>query len=158
MYAADTSFFMEWQARVYPLDCFPSLNDRILELVSTGELVSNSIVLEEIEAVGTPDLKKWARANKHLFIVLPPGVQTEGASIEAKYPDLMDPKGLYTSADAYVIAQAKLANGVVLNQETYAHEKTGKRAMKKYIPDVCSDLGVTQVNILGLIRRENWKF
>lgn len=69
----------------------------------------------------------------------------------------MDPKGLYESADAYVIALAKLKGGVVLSQETSAQEKHRPRR-SHFIPDVCRDLGVPCVNLLGLMRREKWVF
>jgi len=55
-----------------------------------------------------------------------PEIQIEGAAIEAKYPDLMDPKATYESADAYVIALAKLNGGIVISQET-SHRKNASR-------------------------------
>ena len=85
-----------------------------------------------------------------------PDVQVEAAAIEAKYPDLLDPKLPYQSADAYVIALAKLKNGVVVSQETSVNEKH-KPKKNYYIPDVCRDLGVSCINLLGLMRREKWK-
>ncbi len=36
------------------------------------------------------------------------------AGFEARYPDLMDPKSPYQSADAYVIAQAQITGGIVV--------------------------------------------
>jgi hypothetical protein len=88
---------------------------------------------------------------------LVPEIQIEAAAIEASYPDLMDPKGLHESADAYVIALAKLNDGVVVSQETSAQEKR-KPPRDYYIPDVCRDLGVPCINLLGLMRREKWSF
>ena len=84
-------------------------------------------------------------------------MQLEAQAIEARYPDLMDPKGLYQSADAYVIALARVRNGTVISQETAAHEKRNPK-QAHYIPDVCRDLGVSCINLLGLMRRERWAF
>ena len=69
----------------------------------------------------------------------------------------MDPKALNESADAYVIALAKHRDWVVVSQETSAQEK--HRARQNYfIPDVCRDLGIPCVNLLGMMRREKWVF
>ena len=156
MYSIDTSFFMDWQARYYPLDVFASLQSNIEALIKSGDFLAVELVLEEIEAVGTPDLRAWAKNNKNIFVPLTPDVQVEAAAIEAKYPDLLDPKLPYQSADAYVIALAKLKNGVVVSQETSVNEKH-KPKKNYYIPDVCRDLGVSCINLLGLMRREKWK-
>lgn len=68
----------------------------------------------------------------------------------------MDSKGTHESADAYVIALAKLQkDGVVISQETSASEKHRPRR-DYFIPDVCRDLGVPCINFLGLMRREKW--
>lgn len=156
MYSIDTSFFMDWQARYYPLDVFASLQTNIEALIKSGDFQAVELVSEEIEAVGTPDLRAWAKNNKNIFVPLTPDVQVEAAAIEAKYPDLLDPKLPYQSADAYVIALAKLKNGNVVSQETSVNEKH-KPNKNCYIPDVCRDLGVSCINLLGLMRREKWK-
>lgn len=157
MYSVDTSFFMDWQARYYPLDVFMTLNTRIEQLIKSGDFRAVELVKEEINAIGTPDLKAWVSAHKTLFAPLAPDVQLEAAAIEAKYPDLLDIKSPHQSADAYVIAFAKLQSSVVISQETSVHEKRNP-AKKHYIPDVCRDLGVPCINILGLMRKEKWKF
>lgn len=157
MYSLDTSVFMDWQARYYPPDIFVLLGKKIEELVAEGQCSAVVLVKEELDAVGTPDLRAWARNHPALFVSLDPLVQVEAASIEARYPDLMDPKGLYQSADAYVIALAKMKGGVVVSQETSAAEKRSAKRTH-YIPDVCRDLGIPCINLLGLMRREKWVF
>lgn len=157
MYSSDTSFFMDWQARYYPLDVFASLAEKIDGMIVTKSCGAVLLVKEEIDSVGTPGLRAWAKSHSGLFVPMTPEIQLEGAAIEAKYPDLMDPKAAYQSADAYVIAFAKLNGGMVVSQETSAQEK--RRPPKNYyIPDVCRDLGVACINLLGLMRREKWIF
>lgn len=155
MYSFDTSVFMDWQARYYPLDLFRTLEEKIGELIGAGECAAVGLVHEEIIAVGTPDLRAWAGAHPALFLPMDADLQSAGASIEAAYPDLMDPKGLHESADAYVIALARLRNGIVVSQETSAAEKRNHKRTH-YIPDVCRDLGIPCINLLGLMRREKW--
>lgn len=148
---------MDWQARYYPLDVFITLSTRIEQLIKHNEFKAVALVKEEINAIGTPDLKTWTGRHKNLFVRLTTDVQLEAAAIEAKYPDLLDVKSPYQSADAYVIALAKLQNGVVISQETSVHEKRNP-AKRHYIPDVCRDLGIPCINLLGLIRKEKWTF
>lgn len=148
---------MDWQARYYPLDVFVTLKTRIEDLIKSSEFSAIELVKDEINSVGTPDLKAWASSHNDLFASLVPEVQIEGAAIEAKYPDLIDAKSPYQSADAYVIAWAKLQSGVVISQETSVNEKRNP-AKRHYIPDVCRDLGIPCINMLGLMRREKWTF
>ncbi len=157
MYSLDTSVFMDWQARYYPLDLFPSLETKFDELIADGNGRAVQLVKEEIDAVGAPGLRAWAKNHGGLFVPIKPDVQTEGASIEAIYPDLMDPKGLHESADAYVIALARIHGGTVVTQETSAAEKRNTK-QTHFIPDVCRDLGVPCINLFGLMRRESWTF
>lgn len=158
MYSLDTSFLMDWQARYYPTDLFPSLATRIEEMIVEKRCRAVELVREELESpISTPELKAWAAGHADLFVPLNEDVQTAAAIIEARYPDLMDPKGIHESADAYVIALAKLNGGIVVTQETSVHIKPNPRK-SHYIPDVCQDLGVHCTNLLGLLRREGWKF
>lgn len=157
MYSFDTSVFMDWQARYYPPDIFGTLVIKIEGLIIAGSCSAIQLVREEIDAVGTPELRAWAKKNSALFAPLEPLVQVEAASIEARYPDLMDPKSPYQSADAYVIALAKVKGGTVVSQETSAAEKRSAKRTH-YIPDVCRDLGIPSINLLGLMRREKWTF
>lgn len=157
MYSLDTSFFMDWQARYYPLDLFASLESKIEGLIASGTCAAVQLVRVEIDAVGTPGLRAWAAKHAGLFLPLSPEVQIEAAAIEASYPELMDPKGLNESADAYVIALAKLKSGIVVSQETSVQEKHRPRR-SYFIPDVCRDLGLPCINLLGMMRREKWVF
>jgi hypothetical protein len=157
VYSIDTSFFMDWQARHYPLDVFRSLEKNIEGLIESGTFQAVQIVKEEIDSVGTPDLKSWAKNHAGVFVPMNEEIQREGAVIEATHPDLMDPKSMFQSADAYVVALAKTANGIVVSQETSASEKRNPKK-NHFIPDVCRDLGIPCINILGLMRREKWTF
>lgn len=157
MYSLDTSLFMDWQARYYPVDVFDGLRQRIEELIHAGNARAVELVREEINAVAPADLQAWARGSADLFVPMTADIQQAGAQIEARYPDLMDPRGLHESADAYVIALAQLNNGVVVSQETSAQEKSRNRRTH-FIPDVCRDLGIPCINLLGMMRRETWRF
>ena len=78
MYSLDTSVFMDWQARFYPLDIFVSLGKKIDELIRGDKCSAVELVREEIDAVGTPELREWARKHRALLISLDPLIQIAG--------------------------------------------------------------------------------
>lgn len=157
IYCIDTSSLMDWQARYYPTDIFPSVRDRMEKLVAGARLIAPELVHEELGIVGTPELVGWAKANKAMFLpnkaMLPQAV-----SIQHRFPGLLDPKAQYEEADAYVIGLAQMTpNGIVVTQETPAAEKRSRRR-SHFIPDVCREMGIPCISILGLMRKEGWTF
>ena len=48
MYSIDTSFFMDWQARFYPLDVFVTMNIQIEKLIDSGDFVAVELVKEAV--------------------------------------------------------------------------------------------------------------
>jgi len=154
LYAVDTSALMEWQARYYPTDIFTSLPARVGGLIGEQRLFAPELVQEELSAVGTAELAAWAAAN--------PGVWAPTAEllasalvIQNRFPGLRDPKAEFEEADAYVIALAQLRDGIVVTQETSAAEKRNPKRTH-FIPDVCRELGLSCISLLGLMRKEGW--
>lgn len=154
VYSVDTNAFMDWQARYYPTDVFKSLVAHMAGLAQAGRVQAAALVHDEIDAVGTPELVGWAKTNVGIFV--PTKDLLAGAlSIQDQFPGLRDPKAEYEEADAYVIALARLRDGIVVTQETPAAEKNRPRRTH-FIPDVCRELGVPCISLLGLMRREKW--
>jgi hypothetical protein len=50
-----------------------------------------------------------------------------------------------------------MRNGTVVTQETPAAEKRNPKRTH-FIPDVCRELGIPCISLLGLMRREGWRF
>lgn len=146
---------MEWQFRAYPTDIFESMVVKVDELIAEIRFLAPKLVEEELTAVGTADLIEWAKARNKMFVPLS-DVLVEAQSIQNRFPGLRDPKAEYEEADAYVIALAKLQDGVVVTQETSAAEKRNPKRTH-FIPDVCRELGLPCISLLGLMRREGWK-
>lgn len=155
-YSVDTSSLMEWQARYYPLDVFPSVAANVAALISAGRFVAAALVHEEIQAVGTSELINWATENESMFIPTPE-VLAGALAIQNQFAGLRDPKAEFEEADAYVIALARMRRGIVVTQETPAAEKRNPKRTH-FIPDVCRELGIPSISFLGLMRREGWKF
>ena len=147
---------MEWQARPYPMDVFPSLVTRINSLITAGRFLAPALVHEEVRIVGTAELIKWADDNENIFVPTAE-VLAKALSIQNQFTGLRDPKAEYEEADAYVIALARLRGGIVVTQETPAAEKRNPKRTH-FIPDVCRALGIPSISLLGLMRREGWKF
>jgi len=156
VYSIDTSALMDWMGRYYPRGVFPGIVTRMEDLARQGRLLAPQLVREEVAAVGTPELDDWCEAQFGIFV--PTGeLLTEAVGIQGRFPGLLDPRSQYEEADAYVIALAVVRGGIVVTQETPAAEKNRPKR-SHYIPDVCRDLGVPCINLLGLMTREGWRF
>src|SRR5690606_34994640 len=119
IYSIDTNVLMDWQARYYPTDIFPSLLVKMDSLINEGRLIAPAIVREELQAIGTNELCDWAKARKHLFV--PTGDVLQFAlNVLTEHPDLADPKAMHDEADPYVIGLAQMRGCVVVTQETSA--------------------------------------
>ena len=154
MYSVDTNAFMDWQARYYPTDDFKSLAAQLNGLVAVGRIRAAALVREEIDAVGTPELMGWAKSNADVFVPTQ-DLLADALAIQNQFPGLRDPKAEHEEADGYVVALARLRDGIVVTQETPAAEKNRPRRTH-FIPDVCRELGVPCISLLGLMRREKW--
>ncbi len=147
---------MDWQARHYPFDIFLSLVGRMGELVTAKRLLAPALVREELDRVGTAGLKEWTDSHAQIF-VRTGDILEQAQAIQGQFAGLLDPRAEFEEADAYVIAVARIRDGIVITEETPASEKRNPRRTH-FIPDVCRDLGVPCINFLGLMRREGWKF
>ena len=157
IYSIDSNSLMDWQARYYPTDVFHSIVAAMDSLVAAGRMLAPELVKEEIESVGTAELIQGVNDRKNLFVPIPE-VLAEAQAIQGRFPGLLDPKAEHEEADAYVIALAKLKpGGIVVTQETHASEKRNPKRTH-YIPDVCRELGVHCISLLGMMRREGWRF
>ena len=155
-YSVDSSSLMDWQARYYPVDVYPSVLGRVEELIAAQRFLAPALVKEELHAVGTGDLIAWADARPAIFVPTSE-LLAEAQAIQSRFPGLRDPKAEYEEADAYVIALARLRGGIVITQETPAGEKRNPKRTH-FIPDVCREMGIPCFNLLGLMRREQWAF
>lgn len=153
-YSVDSSAFMDWQARFYPVDVFASILARVEILIAAQRFLAPALVKEELGVVGTGDLIAWADAHAAIFVPTRE-LLVEAQAIQGRFPGLRDPKAEFEEADAYVIALARLRGGTVITQETPAAEKRNPKR-SHFIPDVCREMGVPCFNLLGLMRRENW--
>ena len=154
VYSIGTNSLMDWQARYYPTDVFAGLVARIDALMGSGRWVAAELVQEELGIVGTADLIGWAKANKGIFVPTK-ALLADAIVIQNQFTGLRDPKAEFEEADAYVIALSQQRGGIVVTQETPAAEKQRPRRTH-FTPDVCRELGIPCISLLGLMRREKW--
>ncbi len=147
---------MDWQGRYYPPDVFVGIVAGVDALISAERFIAPALVQEELQAVGTAGLIQWAE--NHAGIFTPTAeVLAEAQMIQNQFTGLRDPRAEYEEADAYVIALAKMRGATVVTQETPAAEKRNPKRTH-FIPDVCRELGIPCISLLGLMRREAWRF
>jgi hypothetical protein len=146
---------MDWQARYYPTDIFTSLPALMAGLIAANRLFAPELAREELTAVGTAELTAWTLANPGLWVPTEE-LLVAALAIQSRFPGLCDPKAEFEEADAYVVALAQLRDGIVVTQETSAAEKRNPKRTH-FIPDVCRELGLPCISLMGLMRKEGWK-
>jgi hypothetical protein len=154
VYSVDTSLLMDWQAPYYPTDVFASLVKNMDALVASGRMFAAELVREEAEVVGTAGLIQWVQTKSGMFVSTA-NLLTDSLAVQNQFTGLRDPKAEYEEADPYVIALAQQTGGIVVTQETPASEKNRPRRTH-FIPDVCRELGIPCISLLGMMRREKW--
>ena len=74
--------------------------------------------------------------------------------VKVLIPIMVDPKTGESGGDPWVIALAQdLQNGIVVTQE-----KASRNEDKPKIPNICKGLDIECINLLDVIKKEEWKF
>lgn len=152
MYCVDTSVFIESWVRHYPIDIFPTLWDRFAEMIEKGNFVSPDEVQVEINKKDD-GLAEWVKQHSKLFYLLDGPLQNATSEVMADFALLVDSAKGRSQADPFVIALAKINGGIVITEE-----RNSGTLEKPKIPFVCNHYGITCINTIELIRRENWLF
>ena len=152
IYCIDTSSILEWYIRSYPPEIFPSLPQRMEDLIADGRLRSPKIVMDEIKP--GDDCHKWAKAQTELFVEESGAVQRLVRKLMATHHNPAKPLKGINNADPFVIALAMDggADWVVVTDE---HQGTSEA---RKIPFVCTHEKVRCINFQGLMKNEGWKF
>lgn len=73
-YSVDTSALIQAWRRYYPIDVFPTLWDRIAQLVMQGDLVATEEVFVELEKKDD-ELLEWVRTHSQMIVPIDSHVQ-----------------------------------------------------------------------------------
>lgn len=150
MFSIDTSSLI-WGKDNHPVDVSPGFWRRIEEGIAAGALRASEAVLFELEKKDD-DLHAWAKAHPELFVTIDEAIQLEVRKIIAKHPQLLNLRKNKSGGYPFVVALAILGSGTVVTQEG----PTGPGGRPR-IPNVCNDLGVPYVDVLGLFRQKGWR-
>ncbi len=158
-YIIDSCSLMELN-RHNPLDVFPSVWEKIEDLINKGLLVAPKEVLNEINE-GDDKLANWAKKQNKLFKD-PTNKQIDIVrEILNEFPSLVKENRKY-DADPWVIALAvELATStqktlISIKRIVVTEEKI--RGKKVKIPFVCQKYEIESIDILDMFRKEGWTF
>ena len=144
--------------RLYPADVFPKLWEELDELIKKDRLISHKFVLDELSK-RSDGAYRWAKDRKIMFKDITPQQIEIMRDAASKFPELID-ADKDIDADPWLIAlalerekQRKLIPQieVIVTEEKFKPNKVN-------IPFVCQKLGIEYTNLIGLMRKEGWKW
>ena len=158
-YIIDTSSLVELN-RHNPLDVFPTIWDKLTELIDKNRLVAPKEVLNEISQ-NDDQLSKWVKNQKKMFKEPTPRQIKLVKEILNKYPSLIKSDRKY-DADPWVIALAiesatdPQKTIITIKRIVVSEEKL--RGNKVKIPFICNEYKIVYMDIITMFRTEGWRF
>lgn len=156
-YTIDTSSLLAMMnsGEKYDKEVFKKLWNDFLVLCADGKVISHIEVHKEIIGGGIKNQIAWVKSYKQIFqdYNLPDEANVI-REIGSKGRDfeffLQQRKTKSVHADPWLVAQAKVENLILINEESVDSPKR--------IPQVSNAMGVRSINILGLIQEEGWSY
>jgi predicted nucleic acid-binding protein len=152
LYSFDTSAILNGRRDLFRPTVFHTLWAQIEDAIAAGQIRSVDEVRREL-ARRDDDTRQWADAQGDLFVPLELPIQQSATQILNLHPRLVGQGGRRSAADPFVIALAMVNNGTVVTEET-----ASGNINKPRIPDVCDELGVPCLTLMGYIEAQGWTF
>lgn len=150
VYSLDASSLIE-AYHSYPMKIFPSLWNELEKLIKSDRLKMPELVFDEVK---DDEIQKWCDEKQLKSYIRVTIDQVDQSKVRALVPKLVNPNTGQSGGDPWVIALAQdIQNCVVVTQEKFSRNKDRPK-----IPNVCENLGIECINLLELIKRENWIF
>lgn len=146
-YVFDSNIFINLERR-QPIDIYPSLWNKISELMENGTIISSREVYDEI-MIGDDALKKWVKDRKEYFLPSSVPVQQEVRTILMEHRGLVEGGRKKNSADPFVIALAKLKYCKIVTEEIRSNNNESPK-----IPNVCDHYDIKCINFVDFMREE----
>jgi len=121
-------------------------------MIAQAAIRSVDLVREEL-AVREDEVSSWARSQAGLFVPLTVDVQLSVREVLAEHARILGIGSGRSGADPFVIALARVHQGVVVTEETLS-----RNLSKPKIPDVCDAMGARRLNLLGFVQEQGWVF
>jgi len=159
IYVIDTCSLIDLEIHT-PMDVYPSVWEKLEEMIRKGFLVAPKEVFNEIKQQDDK-LSKWAKKQKNFFKDVSGEQIRIVTEILKKYPSIIRVDRKY-DADPFVIALAvEMANNqqttltpikrIVVTEERLA-------GLKVKIPLICKDYDIECINVVDMFRSEGVKF
>ena len=152
LYSFDTSSLLNGRRDLLPPSIFRTLWSNREAMIVGGEVCAVDEVRNELSR-RDDDVWAWAKAQDNLFLPLDEDIQRATSATLTSHQKLMGRGGGRNGADPFVIGLALARGGTVVTEETRSGNLDKPR-----IPDVCADLGVPWVNLIGFVRAQGWTF
>ncbi len=157
VYTIDTSSLLALMnpGEKYYREVFKNLWSDFEALCDAGKIISHIEVQKEIKDGGITEQIAWTKKYKRIFqkYNLPEEenvIRQIGSNGGHFVSFLQQDKSKSVHADPWLVAQAKVENLTLINEEA-------KNSPKK-IPQVCMAIGVKSINIYELIQEQNWSY
>jgi hypothetical protein len=136
-YLLDTSFLVNGWRKHYRIDVFPSIWERLDNLMQDSTVFSCYEVFEELKAKDD-ELHAWAAERRKLFERPKPIVLKEIAKVMQQFPTFAAKGTSLNAADPWVIAHARACGATIVTDENSNPKASPTKPPK--IPDVCRSL------------------
>ncbi|MDZ4105039.1 MAG: DUF4411 family protein [Nitrosomonas sp.] len=152
-YCIDTCAIVDAGERYYPIDVFPTFWDNLDRLAQSGRLKAPNMLVRELERK-TEIWRDWVYSRSETLLI-PPDREffshlTDVVQVYESYNNgQFDMEKI--GGDPFFIALAKQHQLTLITVES--NRQGGFR-----IPNICREVGVKTVTLLGLNRSEGWTF
>lgn len=160
IYVVDTDSLIALN-RLYNPRFFEQLWQQLDMAIERGILVSTRFNLVELERKEDDEFfEEWKRNHSHMFLEVDEVAQEVVSDILTRFPDLIDPNSDMEQADPFLIAMAKVMDGIVITEEGELLPdaiNNPKRKKKMRIPNVCRYYGIESMKIHEFINTDEWR-
>jgi hypothetical protein len=144
-----------------PIDVFPSLWEKIGELIDSNMMISHIEVFNEVTKQDDI-LSEWLKKYKKMFRNVTLRQAELVSEILKKYPSFVKIDKQY-DADPWLIALAKEMQEnpqqkLFFKVKRLIVTEESLRGNKIKIPFVCQEFGIECINRVEMFRQESWKF
>ncbi len=148
-YCIDTNIFIDAGERYYPPDIVPGFWKNLDELIDGGRLKAPEMLIEELERKDD-DWRQWVYDRREKLIVPMDMPQVDALKRVMTVYQAQSSNISRVTGDPFFIALALEQGLTVVTSES-------ERKGKVKIPKICDALGRKSINLLEMMRRENWR-
>ena len=151
-YVFDANIFINLHQR-QPRDIYPSVWNKIDELMANGTIISSREVYDELLR-NDDSLSGWAKSRKEYFLPSEIPIQEKvSPKFYQSIVDLLRVERNKNNADPFVIALAQEQHCVLVTEEVRTNSLNAPK-----IPNICDAYGVTCINFVSFIREMKLTF